>query len=136
MRRRFTRTWSATVAATTLALVMVGPLHLLLEEHVWCAEHRELVRAHAHDGLGDADDDHHEPSHAPDRPGLPHSHDADGCAWALLLQAPGSIAQPLTWAAAPAAFFSAPLLTAPEAAPLAIALLDLAPCHSPPALSA
>lgn len=149
MKRRYDRTWALTVSVTIVALIAIGPLHLALEQHVWCADHRELVRAHPHDGLGhshQADHHHHGPAagdhqddrreggHPGGRPGLPHSHDEDACAWALLLQAPGATPAPPLALPAPAAV---PVVTPPAVlpdAPRPIDVLRYAPSHSPPAL--
>lgn len=129
MRRRFARLGALWVAVVTAALLLTGPLHLVLERHVWCPAHGELVRAH--DEADHAFDAGPGPR-TPGRPSLPHDHEQDRCAWALILQAPGAPASVTTANLSPVGLVVAPVFEpqTPPAPPIAV--LAFAPSHSPP----
>lgn len=111
-----------------LAVAFAGPLHLALQPHGLCPWDGSLVHEHT-------DEDECAPIEGAggEHPPTPHSHDAEGCGLALLLDAPGldASATALKTPAAPTPADDALAHHARAFAPIAI--IALAPSHSPPA---
>lgn len=121
-RRRPRLSAAATVALVFGAGVVVGPLHLLVEEHQFCPVLGQLVHSH---GGHDSEERHGVPT---------HDHQDDACCFAILLDAPGTDAPTVSIAPTHLPAVTAELPRADGAREYrSIPLMELAPKTSPPA---